>query len=86
MHNGAWAEQQLCAWDPNVRLSPLVVLTVPHSAQLTCNCMLVHCLQENAKLHYGSPEEFTLTVPQFSIKPGDVVAVIGRVGCGERVV
>lgn len=40
-------------------------------------------LQENAKLHYGNPADFTLTVPQFSIKPGEVVAIVGRVGCGE---
>lgn len=63
--------------------SKCAVLTVSQSDQLTSSCMLVHCLQENAKLHYGHPEEFTLTVPQFSIKPGEVVAVVGRVGCGE---
>lgn len=40
-------------------------------------------LQEDAKLHYGNPADFTLTVPQFSVKPGEVVAIIGRVGCGE---
>jgi ABC-type lipoprotein export system ATPase subunit len=40
-------------------------------------------LQENAKLHYGNPADFTLTVPEFSIKPGEVVAIVGRVGCGE---
>jgi ABC-type transport system involved in cytochrome bd biosynthesis fused ATPase/permease subunit len=41
-------------------------------------------LQENAKLHYGNPADFTLTVPEFSIKPGEVVAIVGRVGCGKQ--
>jgi ABC-type bacteriocin/lantibiotic exporter with double-glycine peptidase domain len=41
-------------------------------------------LQENAKLHYGNPADFTLNVPEFSIKPGEVVAIVGRVGCGKQ--
>jgi ABC-type bacteriocin/lantibiotic exporter with double-glycine peptidase domain len=45
-----------------------------------------HCvmLQESAKLHYGNPADFTLTVPEFSVKPGEVVAIVGRVGCGKQ--
>jgi ABC-type transport system involved in cytochrome bd biosynthesis fused ATPase/permease subunit len=38
---------------------------------------------EDAKLHYGNPADFTLSVPQFRVKPGEVVAIVGRVGCGE---
>jgi ABC-type bacteriocin/lantibiotic exporter with double-glycine peptidase domain len=40
-------------------------------------------LQKDAELHYGKPEEFTLTVPEFEVKPGEVVAIVGRVGSGE---
>lgn len=38
---------------------------------------------KDAELHYGNPAEFTLTVPEFEVKPGEVVAVVGRVGCGK---
>lgn len=40
-------------------------------------------LQKDAELHYGKPDEFTLTVPEFEVKPGEVVAIVGRVGSGE---
>jgi hypothetical protein len=74
---------------PSSSCDPNVPNSDPDSGcgtQLTSKLRAVNCLQENAKLHYGNPEEFTLTVPQFSIKPGEVVAVVGRVGCGEWVV
>ena len=38
---------------------------------------------ERAELHYGSPQDFTLSVPEFDVKAGEVVAVVGRVGSGE---
>lgn len=49
------------------------------------DCMSPHllCAQKDAELHYGNPAEFTLTVPEFEVKPGEVVAVVGRVGCGK---
>jgi ABC-type multidrug transport system fused ATPase/permease subunit len=41
------------------------------------------CLQRNAKFkHYGK-EDFALNVPEFSCKPGELVAVVGRVGAGK---
>lgn len=67
-----------------VSLAALGVLLVALSS---CLYLVWHpvstVLQENAKLHYGNPADFTLTVPQFSVKPGEVVAIVGRVGCGE---
>jgi ABC-type multidrug transport system fused ATPase/permease subunit len=38
---------------------------------------------EAAELHYGAPQDFTLSVPDFDVKAGEVVAVVGRVGSGE---
>jgi ABC-type transport system involved in cytochrome bd biosynthesis fused ATPase/permease subunit len=52
-----------------------------HGVQPAC-CIAV--LQENAKLHFGNPADFVLTVPEFSVKPGEVVAIVGRVGCGKQ--
>ncbi|KAF6262121.1 P-loop containing nucleoside triphosphate hydrolase protein [Scenedesmus sp. NREL 46B-D3] len=40
-------------------------------------------VMKDAELHYGNPAEFTLTVPEFDVKPGEVVAVVGRVGSGK---
>lgn len=55
-----------------------------HSLTVLLLFMLCHArLQKGAKLHYGNPAEFTLTVPEFEVKPGEVVAVVGRVGSGE---
>jgi ABC-type bacteriocin/lantibiotic exporter with double-glycine peptidase domain len=39
--------------------------------------------QENSQLHYGNPEDFTLEVPKFEVNPGEVVAIVGKVGSGE---
>jgi len=36
-----------------------------------------------AELHYGDPADFLLRVPKFEVKPGQVVAVVGRVGAGK---
>ena len=33
--------------------------------------------------HYGKPEDFTLKVPKFEVKKGEVAAIVGRVGSGE---
>ncbi|KAG2483865.1 hypothetical protein HYH03_017317 [Edaphochlamys debaryana] len=39
---------------------------------------------ENAVLSYpGSKEDFRLNIPKFEVKPGEVVAVVGRVGSGK---
>jgi ABC-type bacteriocin/lantibiotic exporter with double-glycine peptidase domain len=44
----------------------------------------IHCCsQEDAELHYGHPEEFTLKVPKFEVNPGEVVAIVGKVGSGK---
>ncbi len=44
----------------------------------------LHYLQENAVLSYpGSKEDFRLQLPRFEVKPGEVAAVVGRVGSGE---
>ncbi|KAF8071336.1 abcC3 [Scenedesmus sp. PABB004] len=40
-------------------------------------------VMHGAKLHYDRPDEFTLSVPEFEVKPGEVVAVVGRVGSGK---
>jgi hypothetical protein len=40
--------------------------------------------QADAELHYGSPEDFTLSVPEFSVAKGEVAAIVGRVGSGGR--
>jgi ABC-type bacteriocin/lantibiotic exporter with double-glycine peptidase domain len=41
-------------------------------------------MQEDAVLnHPAAPEDFKLKVPKFRVKPGEVVAIVGRVGCGE---
>ncbi len=40
-------------------------------------------LQEDAELHYGDPNEYKLRVPKFEVNPGEVVAIVGRVGSGE---
>lgn len=41
-------------------------------------------LQENAVLSYpGSKEDFRLQLPRFEVKPGEVAAIVGRVGSGE---
>jgi len=37
---------------------------------------------ERAQFVYDSGS-FTLNVPEFTVKPGEVVAVVGRVGCGK---
>lgn len=41
------------------------------------------CTQRNAQFkHYGK-DNFTLNVPEFSAAPGELVAVVGRVGAGK---
>lgn len=39
-------------------------------------------LQRDAELHYGNPADFTLKVEEFEVNPGEVVAIVGRVGSG----
>lgn len=61
-------------------------MLTPNSCPSLCVQTCVGCCtashQNNAKLHYGNPADFELHVPHFSIKPGEVVAVVGRVGSG----
>jgi hypothetical protein len=41
--------------------------------------------QDDAVLnHPAAPADFKLRVPKFSVKAGEVVAVVGRVGSGAR--
>jgi hypothetical protein len=41
------------------------------------------CLQSHAQFCHGGNESFTLNVPEFSVKKGEIVAVCGRVGAGK---
>jgi ABC-type ATPase with predicted acetyltransferase domain len=40
-------------------------------------------LQRNAQFKHHGKENFTLNVPEFSVQPGELVAVVGRVGAGK---
>lgn len=43
-------------------------------------------MQKDAVFQYGGHDEheaFKLTIPEFSVKPGEVVAIVGRVGAGK---
>jgi ABC-type transport system involved in cytochrome bd biosynthesis fused ATPase/permease subunit len=40
-------------------------------------------VQTNAQFCHGGNESFTLNVPEFSVKEGEIVAVCGRVGAGK---
>lgn len=33
--------------------------------------------------HTGAENHFELNIPEFSVKPGELVAVVGRVGAGK---
>ena len=35
------------------------------------------------RYEHAGADAFTLTVPEFSVEPGEVVAVVGRVGAGK---
>jgi ATP-binding cassette, subfamily C (CFTR/MRP), member 1 len=37
----------------------------------------------NAKFHHPGKENFVLEVPEFSVAPGERVAIVGRVGAGK---
>lgn len=56
----------------------------------TCTQLLiVHLIQTQVDaelVHPSAPEEFTLTVPKLEVKPGQVCAIVGKVGGGERCV
>ena len=43
----------------------------------------VCALQRNAKFKHHGKDDFVLNVPEFSVKPGELVAVAGRVGAGK---
>lgn len=46
-------------------------------------CTAACCVQRNAQFkHYGK-DNFTLNVPEFTAAPGELVAVVGRVGAGK---
>jgi ABC-type multidrug transport system fused ATPase/permease subunit len=40
-------------------------------------------LQRNAQFKHHGKDNFTLNVPEFSVRPGELVAVVGRVGAGK---
>jgi hypothetical protein len=40
-------------------------------------------LQRNAKFTHHGKDDFALNIPEFSCKPGELVAVCGRVGAGK---
>lgn len=40
-------------------------------------------MQRNAQFKHHGKENFTLNVPEFSVAPGELVAVVGRVGAGK---
>ena len=55
-----------------------------------CRCYTMYqvrvCdVQKDAVFRYdhAGADAFTLTVPEFSVAPGEVVAVVGRVGAGK---
>jgi ATP-binding cassette, subfamily C (CFTR/MRP), member 1 len=52
---------------------------------LGINLWVTLLLQEDATLVYGTNEvdEFKLQIKHFDAFPGEVVAVVGRVGCGK---
>jgi ABC-type transport system involved in cytochrome bd biosynthesis fused ATPase/permease subunit len=56
------------------------------------NAELAHGSKGTAEEHHGETsgkevavktEEFKLSVPKFEVKPGEVCAIVGRVGSGE---
>jgi ABC-type transport system involved in cytochrome bd biosynthesis fused ATPase/permease subunit len=68
--------QSLCLLRPTQELE-LHVGQVPRAA-----------LQKDAVFQYGGHEghAFKVTVPEFTVAPGEVVAVVGRVGAGKSAV
>jgi ABC-type Mn2+/Zn2+ transport system ATPase subunit len=40
-------------------------------------------VQSHAQFCHGGNETFTLNVPEFSVRKGEIVAVCGRVGAGK---
>jgi ABC-type bacteriocin/lantibiotic exporter with double-glycine peptidase domain len=57
---------------------PKCLLTRLHSSPV-----LACCLQRNAKFKHHGTNDFTLNVPEFTCMPGELVAVVGRVGAGK---
>jgi ABC-type bacteriocin/lantibiotic exporter with double-glycine peptidase domain len=61
--------------------------SIPHLTTSCCHCCLpVPCsslLQRNAQFKHHGKDNFTLNVPEFSCAPGELVAVVGRVGAGK---
>jgi ABC-type bacteriocin/lantibiotic exporter with double-glycine peptidase domain len=45
--------------------------------------VLAFCLQRNAKFKHHGKDDFVLNVPEFTVKPGELVAIVGRVGAGK---
>lgn len=50
---------------------------------LTLAHLYVCAVQRNAKFAHHGKDNFTLNVPEFSVSPGELVAVVGRVGAGK---
>jgi ABC-type transport system involved in cytochrome bd biosynthesis fused ATPase/permease subunit len=40
-------------------------------------------LQRNAKFKHHGKDDFILNVPEFTCRPGELVAIVGRVGAGK---
>jgi ABC-type nitrate/sulfonate/bicarbonate transport system ATPase subunit len=53
-------------------------LLLPPAAPACCSCP-----QRNAKFKHHGNSDFTLNVPEFTCMPGELVAVVGRVGAGK---
>jgi ABC-type multidrug transport system fused ATPase/permease subunit len=57
--------------------------SLPVAAACFCTTILTLSLQNNAQFKHHGKDNFTLNVPEFSVRPGELVAVVGRVGAGK---
>lgn len=81
----AHKQQLACAGLDKPDQCPVPAPTCCYSAERPACTAVLACspLQRNAQFkHYGS-ENFSLNVPEFSVAPGELVAVVGRVGAGK---
>lgn len=56
----------------------------PNRSPVSCCSLLLFCRsQRNAQFKHHGDSAFRLNVPEFSAAPGELVAVVGRVGAGK---
>jgi ABC-type bacteriocin/lantibiotic exporter with double-glycine peptidase domain len=57
--------------------------TLLHLNHTLCCPATRSLLQRNAKFKHHGTNEFVLNVPEFTCMPGELVAIVGRVGAGK---